>query len=93
MFLVCNVLAETVLAYVCSVSLVSKIQNSSSALELRTAFFGIVAFFSCNFLAETTKVGPSIILSCLVSELQKPPSQGLEPRNFFGVFSYISSWF
>jgi hypothetical protein len=45
----------------------------------------------CNFLTETNNAGlGAIILSCLLSELQKAFSPGQEPRTFFRVF-YLCS--
>jgi hypothetical protein len=51
---------------------------------------------SCNLLAETNNfVLRAVLLSCLVSELQKPPSPGLKPRAVFWSFDHskIYSWF
>jgi hypothetical protein len=51
---------------------------------------------SCNLLAETNHFGlGAVLLLCLVSELQKLLSQGLEPRALFRRldFSKISSWY
>jgi hypothetical protein len=45
----------------------------------------------CNLLAKTNNfVLGAVLLSCLVSELQKPSSPGLEPRTVFGVVAVVS---
>jgi hypothetical protein len=44
---------------------------------------------SCNLLAETNKFCLGAVLSCLVSELQKPSSSGLESRTVFGVVAFV----
>jgi hypothetical protein len=49
----------------------------------------------CNLLVETNNFGLcAVLLSSFVSELQKPPSPGLEPRTSFRnlYFSEISPW-
>jgi hypothetical protein len=58
--------------------------------------FRVVYLSSCNLFAEINNfVLCAILLSCLVSELQKPSSLGIEPGQFFGVVTFvsvISSW-
>jgi hypothetical protein len=44
----------------------------------------------CNPLAETSNFILSTILSCVVSELLKPSSSGLEPRTIFCVVAFAS---
>jgi hypothetical protein len=46
---------------------------------------------SCNLLAKKKKfcLG-AVILSCLVSELQKPSSSGFEPRTVFQFYSPVA---
>jgi hypothetical protein len=49
--------------------------------------YGIVTFFPRNVLAETNKFDLCSVLVCLVSELKKPPSSGLENRAVFLGFN------
>jgi hypothetical protein len=60
--------------------------TSSPELKLRTGFRGCGTCF-CNLLAEINNFGLGpVLLSCLVSELQKPPSPGLKPRTISRSF-------
>jgi hypothetical protein len=63
-------------------SLVSK-KTLSPGLELMIFFLGGggCGLCSCNILAETNNA--SLLLSCLVSELQKPSSSGIESTTDF----------
>jgi hypothetical protein len=47
--------------------------------------------YSFNLVAETNNFVPgTILLLCLVSEIQEPPSPGLELRTiFFGVLAFL----
>jgi hypothetical protein len=46
-------------------------------------WFRVCDIISCNLLSETRQFVLSAILSCLVCELLKPSSSGLEHRTFF----------
>jgi hypothetical protein len=49
--------------------------------------FGVCDLSSSNLLAETNNFGTdAILISCLVSELQEPPSPGLELWTVFRSF-------
>jgi hypothetical protein len=66
----------------------------SLEIEPRTIFQGYGHCF-CNLIFETNNFGLSaILLSCLVSELQKTPSPGIELRILFRSFDppIFSSW-
>jgi hypothetical protein len=58
--------------------------------------FWVCNICSCIIFSETNNfVLGSILLSCLVTELQKPPSPGLEPRTDFvgyGVLLQSTLW-
>jgi hypothetical protein len=60
-------------------------KTSSSELKPRTVF-RCRGLCSCNLLTETN-FGFRTILSCLVSELQKPSSPGINPGVFLGFWS------
>jgi hypothetical protein len=50
--------------------------------------------YSCNLLFETNNFGlGASLLSCLVSELQEPPSPGLEFRTIFQSFDLSEIFF
>jgi hypothetical protein len=94
----CNLLPETrnfshVHVLLLLVSTVQKIP--SLGLELRTVSkFCDLCF--CNFFTERNSFGlGAVLLLCLISDLQKPSSQALEPRIFFWSFDCckIFSWF
>jgi hypothetical protein len=51
-------------------------------------FLGL-CFWSCNFLSKTNNFG-SVLPSCLVSEVQKIISPGLEPKTAFGFMTFVS---
>jgi hypothetical protein len=58
--------------------------------------FRVCDLCSCNLLVETTNFGlGAVLISCLVSELQKPSSPGLGLWTLFRSFelSKIPSWF
>jgi hypothetical protein len=77
----CNILAKN------TILLVSELQKtSSSGLEPRAVFVGCGRCY-CNLLVETNNFGlGDILLSCLVSKIQKPPWPGFEPRTLFRSF-------
>jgi hypothetical protein len=66
--------------------LVTEIQKTSSTgIEPRTVIQGC-GHRLCNFLFETNKSGLGAVLSCLISELQEPPSPGQETQDIFSEF-------
>jgi hypothetical protein len=63
--------------------------TSSPELEPRT-ICRCCGLCLCNPLLEINNFGlGAVLLSCLVSELQKPPLPGIEPRTVFGVLIFI----
>jgi hypothetical protein len=52
--------------------------------------FRVCDLSSCNLLSETNNSVLCTVLSCLVFELLKPSSPGLEPRTFFGFVTFVS---
>jgi hypothetical protein len=67
-------------------------ETYSPGLEPRTDFCGCF-LYSCNLSAETNNfVIGAVLLSYLVSELRKPSSLGLEPRNYPGFRNFLKSF-
>jgi hypothetical protein len=53
--------------------------------------FRVCDFSSCNLLSDKNKFClDAVLLLCLVLELHKTSSSGLEPRTVFGVVAFVS---
>jgi hypothetical protein len=70
-----------------------KIPKPNVFTETRTqGSFRVCDLSSCNLRAETNNFDlGAVLLSGLVSELQKPPSPVLELGQIFGVFTFLKS--
>jgi hypothetical protein len=80
----------------CLVALIGySTQKMASSVGVATPIVGTLVvgsyvLCSCNLLPETNKFCLDVLLLCLVLELHKTSSSGLEPSTVFGLVAFVS---